>query len=48
MEEFYDQPMDAVDICSPNVFHREQVLEVIRQKKHVYCEKHPWAGPLRM
>jgi predicted dehydrogenase len=38
-EEFYAQPMDAVDICSPNVFHREQVLEAIRQKKHVYCEK---------
>jgi predicted dehydrogenase len=38
-EEFYAQPMDAVDICTPNVFHREQVLEAIRQKKHIYCEK---------
>jgi predicted dehydrogenase len=39
MEDFFTQPMDAVDICSPNVFHREQVQEAIRQKKHVYCEK---------
>jgi len=39
IKEFYDQPMDAVDICSPNVFHCEQVLEAIRQNKHVYCEK---------
>src|SRR5512137_2983048 len=37
-EEFYSQPLDAVDVCSPNVHHREQVLEAIRQKKHVYCE----------
>jgi len=39
VEEFYSQPLDAVDICTPNVFHREQALEAIRQKKHLYCEK---------
>jgi predicted dehydrogenase len=37
--DFYTQPLDAVDICSPNVFHREQVLEAIKNGKHVYCEK---------
>ena len=39
IEEFYAQPMDAVDICTPNVFHREQILEAIRRNKPVYCEK---------
>jgi len=38
-EDFYSQPLDAVDICTPNVFHREQALEAIRRNKHVYCEK---------
>jgi predicted dehydrogenase len=38
-EDFYSQNLDAVDICSPNIHHREQVLEAIRQKKAVYCEK---------
>lgn len=37
--DFYTQPLDAVDICSPNVFHREQVLEAIKNGKHIYCEK---------
>ncbi len=37
--DFYAQPMDAVDICSPNVFHHEQALEAIRNDKHIYCEK---------
>ena len=39
ISEFFAQPLEAVDICSPNVFHREQVLEAIRLGKHVYCEK---------
>lgn len=38
-QEFYAQSLDAVDICSPNRFHREQVLEAIKQKKNIYCEK---------
>lgn len=37
--EFYAQPLDAVDICSPNRFHREQALEAIKNGKHIYCEK---------
>jgi len=39
VEEFYAQPLDAVDICSPNLYHREQVLEALRRQKHVCCEK---------
>lgn len=37
--DFYTVPLDAVDICSPNVFHRGQVLEAIRHGKPIYCEK---------
>lgn len=37
--DFFAQPLDAVDICSPNIFHREQALEAIKNGKHVYCEK---------
>jgi predicted dehydrogenase len=37
--DFYAQPLDVVDICSPNRFHIEQVLEAIQNGKHIYCEK---------
>jgi predicted dehydrogenase len=39
LEDFYARPIDAVDICTPNVLHRDQALEAIRQNKHLYCEK---------
>jgi predicted dehydrogenase len=38
-QEFYSQPLDAVDITSPNVHHHEQVLEALRHGKGIYCEK---------
>ena len=31
--------IDIVDICTPNIFHREQILECIKAEKHIYCEK---------
>lgn len=31
--------VDIVSICSPNVFHREQVLAAMAAGKHIYCEK---------
>ncbi|HNS33342.1 MAG TPA: Gfo/Idh/MocA family oxidoreductase [bacterium] len=31
--------IDIIDICSPNVFHKEQILESIKAGKHIYCEK---------
>ncbi|MDH3251506.1 MAG: Gfo/Idh/MocA family oxidoreductase [Ignavibacteria bacterium] len=31
--------IDVVNICTPNRFHKEAVLEALRNGKHVYCEK---------
>lgn len=31
--------VDIIDICSPNVMHKQQLLEVIKAGKPVYCEK---------
>jgi predicted dehydrogenase len=31
--------IDIIDISSPNNLHKEQLLEVIKAGKHVYCEK---------
>lgn len=31
--------IDAVDICTPNALHKEQLLEAIKAGKHIYCEK---------
>lgn len=38
-EQFFSQPLDAVDICSPNVFHLRQVLSACERGLAVYCEK---------
>jgi predicted dehydrogenase len=38
-EEFFNQPLDIVDICTPNVLHMEQVEQAVQRKLHVYCEK---------
>jgi len=38
-DEFYSQPLDLIDICTPNVYHREQALMALGKHKHVYCEK---------
>lgn len=37
--EFWNQDMDAVDICSPNSFHYGQVLKAVEKKLAIYCEK---------
>ena len=31
--------IDIVDICTPNIFHKQQILESIVANKHIYCEK---------
>ena len=35
----YDERIDAVDICTPNVCHFETAKKAILAGKHVYCEK---------
>jgi len=31
--------IDIVDICSPNIFHKEQLISAMNEQKHIYCEK---------
>ncbi len=38
-QEFFSQPLDIVDICTPNVLHLEQVEQAVQRKRHIYCEK---------
>jgi len=39
IDEFYSQPIDLVDICTPNYLHLNQAIEAMDRGKHVYCEK---------
>jgi predicted dehydrogenase len=34
-----DPDIDAVDVCTPNIFHYETVKKILRAKKHIMCEK---------
>ncbi len=38
-DEFYDQPLDMVDICTPNFLHLEQCQRAFQSSLAVYCEK---------
>lgn len=38
-EEFFAQPLDVVDICTPNFLHREQAERAMEAGAGVYCEK---------
>ncbi|MBR2951924.1 MAG: Gfo/Idh/MocA family oxidoreductase [Clostridia bacterium] len=39
-EEIINDPtLDAIDICTPNIFHYDTVCRALRAGKHVYCEK---------
>ncbi len=31
--------IDIINICSPNHLHKEQLIEAIKAKKHIYCDK---------
>lgn len=35
----YNKDIDAVDICTPNIYHYETAKKAILAGKHVYCEK---------
>ncbi len=39
MEDFLNQSINVVDVCSPNYLHEEQVLQACKAGKHIYCEK---------
>lgn len=34
-----DKELDAVYIASPNALHYQQTMKLIKNKKHVLCEK---------
>jgi len=34
-----DKELDIIDICTPNVYHSEQVMAALQAGKHVYCDK---------
>jgi predicted dehydrogenase len=38
-DEFFAQPLDVVDICTPNHLHREQAERALKAGMAVYCEK---------
>jgi predicted dehydrogenase len=31
--------IDVIDICTPNIFHFETILNALEHKKNIYCEK---------
>ena len=36
---------DAVSVCTPNLFHHQQVIAALRHGCHVFCEKPPAMDP---
>ena len=34
-----DATIDIVDVCTPTAHHKEIILEAIKKRKHVFCEK---------
>ena len=35
----YDPEIDAIDICTPNIYHYETAKKALLAGKHIYCEK---------
>lgn len=31
--------IDIVNICTPNIYHKDEVIKAIKNGKHIYCEK---------
>lgn len=39
-KDLIDHPkIDIIHICSPNIFHKEQLICAIKAGKHIYCDK---------
>lgn len=36
---FGDPTIDIIDVCTPTALHKDFILEAIRRRKHVFCEK---------
>jgi predicted dehydrogenase len=36
---FNREDIDVIDICTPNIYHRDGVLKALKAGKHVYCDK---------
>jgi predicted dehydrogenase len=34
-----NKEIDIVHICTPNAYHREQVIKALKSGKHIYCDK---------
>lgn len=39
MEEFFDNDLDIIHVCSPNDTHKDVIFEAIKRGIHIYCEK---------
>ena len=35
----FDDSIDIIDICTPNIYHYETLKKAIKAGKHIYCEK---------
>ena len=34
-----DKDIDVIDICLPNVLHKDAIIKSLENKKHIYCDK---------
>ena len=35
----YDPTIDVIDICTPNIYHKDGIERALKGGKHVYCDK---------
>jgi len=39
-DEIFNNPeIDIIDICTPNLYHKEGILKALKAGKHIYCDK---------
>ncbi len=39
-DELFNNPeIDIIDICTPNLYHKEGILKALNAGKHIYCDK---------
>lgn len=39
-DEILDHPdIDVVNICTPNIYHKDAVIRALQRGKHIYCDK---------